>query len=176
VARAADHAAAYLHPLARSTQVKHILGAAAHAVRAAELAAGGDRSVGAQRIEWACQRASHACSCCGAQAPPRRSDERESCGRTLERVGHLTAIVLRRSQSIPGETCASDLRLDDCRGPVGPGLHAAEQIRRGDGPGRTPGNVNWLQRDRLAFPRRLFGSVTSRTRQHSAYDPLRAAS
>ncbi|HEV2507042.1 MAG TPA: hypothetical protein VGV39_28485 [Mesorhizobium sp.] len=32
--------AAYLHPLARSTQVRHILGAAAHAVHAAELAAG----------------------------------------------------------------------------------------------------------------------------------------
>lgn len=49
-ARATGHAAAaaYLHPLARSTQVKHILGAAAHAARAAELAAGGDRSVGAQ--------------------------------------------------------------------------------------------------------------------------------
>lgn len=49
-ARAAGYAAAsaYLHPLARSTQVKHILGAAAHAARAAELAADGDRSVGAQ--------------------------------------------------------------------------------------------------------------------------------
>lgn len=31
--------AAFLHPLANSTQVKHILGAAAHAARAAELAA-----------------------------------------------------------------------------------------------------------------------------------------
>jgi hypothetical protein len=42
-ARAAGHAAAaaYLHPLAESHQVKHILGAAAHAARAAELAAGG---------------------------------------------------------------------------------------------------------------------------------------
>ncbi|MBG0809590.1 exonuclease SbcC [Methylosinus sp. H3A] len=32
--------AAYLHPLARSTQVRHILGAAAHAARAVELVAG----------------------------------------------------------------------------------------------------------------------------------------
>ena len=50
-ARAADQAAAaaYLHPLAHATQVKHILGAAAHAARAAELAPGGDRRVGAQR-------------------------------------------------------------------------------------------------------------------------------
>lgn len=61
-ARAAGHAAAaaYLHPLAKSTQVRHILGAAAHAARAAELAAAGDRSVGAQRIEQARQRATPA--------------------------------------------------------------------------------------------------------------------
>lgn len=41
-ARAAMSAssAAYLHPLARATQVRHILGAAAHAARATELAAG----------------------------------------------------------------------------------------------------------------------------------------
>ena len=35
-------AAAYLHPLANATQVRHILGAAAHAARAVELAAGDD--------------------------------------------------------------------------------------------------------------------------------------
>jgi hypothetical protein len=41
-ARAAGHAAgaAFLHPLAKSTQVKHILGSAACAARAVELAAG----------------------------------------------------------------------------------------------------------------------------------------
>src|SRR5215211_8286645 len=38
--------AAYLHPLADAHQVKHILGAAAHAARAAELIAGDDRDVG----------------------------------------------------------------------------------------------------------------------------------
>jgi len=61
-ARAAGHAAAsaYLHPLAMPTQVKHILGAAAHAARAAELAAGEDRSIGAQQIEQARQRATPA--------------------------------------------------------------------------------------------------------------------
>jgi hypothetical protein len=51
-------AAAYLHPLANAHQVKHILGAAAHAARAAELVAGGDREVGAARIEQARRRAS----------------------------------------------------------------------------------------------------------------------
>ena len=50
-------AAAYLHPLADAHQVKHILGAAAHAARAAELVAGDDRNVGANRIEQARRRA-----------------------------------------------------------------------------------------------------------------------
>ncbi len=49
--------AAYLHPLADAHQVKQILGAAAHAARAAELVAGGDRGVGAARIERARRRA-----------------------------------------------------------------------------------------------------------------------
>lgn len=58
-ARAAGHAAAaaHLHPLARATQVKHILGAAACAARAAELDAGDDRSVGAESLDWAFQHA-----------------------------------------------------------------------------------------------------------------------
>lgn len=45
--------AAYLHPLAKATQVKHILGAAAHAARAFELDAGDDPAVGAERIAQA---------------------------------------------------------------------------------------------------------------------------
>lgn len=52
--------AAYLHPLADAHQVKHILGAAAHAARAAELMAGGDRDVGADHIEQARRRAAPA--------------------------------------------------------------------------------------------------------------------
>lgn len=46
-ARAAMAAAgaAYLHPLPRATQVRHVLGAGAHAARAFELAAGGDDAV-----------------------------------------------------------------------------------------------------------------------------------
>jgi hypothetical protein len=42
--------AAYLHPLADPHQVKHILGAAAHAARATELVAGDDRDVGADHL------------------------------------------------------------------------------------------------------------------------------
>ncbi|WEH13184.1 putative immunity protein [Streptomyces sp. VNUA24] len=49
--------AAYLHPLPKATQVKHILGAAAHAARAAELVAGDDRNVGAEYVEQAVHRA-----------------------------------------------------------------------------------------------------------------------
>ncbi|MFD3326472.1 putative immunity protein [Streptomyces sp. NPDC058701] len=54
-ARAASHAAAaaYLHPRASAHQVKHILGAAAHAARAEELAAGDDRAVAEATLEWA---------------------------------------------------------------------------------------------------------------------------
>jgi hypothetical protein len=43
--------AAFLHPLAKATQVKHILGSAAHAARALELSAGDDPAVGAGHIE-----------------------------------------------------------------------------------------------------------------------------
>ncbi len=61
-ARAAMSAAsaAYLHPLADADQVKHVLGAAAEAARAAELAAGDDRAVGADHIEKARRRATPA--------------------------------------------------------------------------------------------------------------------
>jgi hypothetical protein len=61
-ARAAMAAAgaAYLHPLADAHQVKHILGAPAHAARAAELAAGDDRRVGADSIDRTRRRATPA--------------------------------------------------------------------------------------------------------------------
>jgi len=54
-ARAAGHAggSAYLHPLAKATQVKHILASAAYAARAIELDAGGNPDVGADYIEKA---------------------------------------------------------------------------------------------------------------------------
>ena len=48
--------AAYLHPLAKATQVGHILRAAAHAARAAELVAS-DPLIGDQRIQEALARA-----------------------------------------------------------------------------------------------------------------------
>ncbi len=59
-ARAAMAAAgaAFLHPLAKATQVKHILGATAHAARAAELEAGGDPAVGSMQAARAAALAS----------------------------------------------------------------------------------------------------------------------
>ena len=51
-ARAAGHAvgAAFLHPLPRATQVKHILGSAAYAARAFELSAGDNSAVGLDQL------------------------------------------------------------------------------------------------------------------------------
>ena len=50
-------AAAYLHPLAKATQVRHILGAAAHAARAAELSRGDNPAVAEYLLDGAAKRA-----------------------------------------------------------------------------------------------------------------------
>jgi hypothetical protein len=56
--RAAGYAAssAYLHPLAKATQVRHIVGPAQYQAYAQELAAG-DPSVGDAEIQWAIEHA-----------------------------------------------------------------------------------------------------------------------
>lgn len=56
-AAGAAAAAAYLHPLANATQVRHILDAAAHAARAAELAYDNDPVVAEYMIDGAAKRA-----------------------------------------------------------------------------------------------------------------------
>lgn len=58
-ARAAAHAAAsaYLHPLAKATQLGHLLGAGAEAARAAELARGDDKVVAEYVLDAAARRA-----------------------------------------------------------------------------------------------------------------------
>jgi hypothetical protein len=56
-AAGAAAAAAYLHPLAKATQVRHILGSATHAARAAELARGDDPVVAEYVIMAAAKRA-----------------------------------------------------------------------------------------------------------------------
>ncbi|MFE0019096.1 putative immunity protein [Mesorhizobium sp. NPDC059054] len=52
--------APYLHPLARSTQVRHILGAAAHGGHAAELAEGDAADVAIRHLERTAKHASPA--------------------------------------------------------------------------------------------------------------------
>lgn len=71
-ARAAMAAAgaAYLHPLAQATQVKHILGSAAYAARAAELAAGDDPTVGAACIAQTARRTQPAVVAVLVRFPP----------------------------------------------------------------------------------------------------------
>lgn len=49
-------AAAYLHPVPKATQVGHLLGAAAHAARSAELATGGDAVVAEYMLDGAARR------------------------------------------------------------------------------------------------------------------------
>jgi len=56
-AAGAAAAAAYLHPLAKATQVRHILGSATHAARAAELARGDDPVVAEYVVTAAATRA-----------------------------------------------------------------------------------------------------------------------
>ncbi len=56
-AAGAAAAAAYLHPLAKATQVRHLLGSASHAARAAELARGDDPVVAEYVITAAATRA-----------------------------------------------------------------------------------------------------------------------
>ncbi len=56
-AAGAAAAAAYLHPISRATQVRHILGSAVHAARAAELARGDDPVVAEYVVTAAARRA-----------------------------------------------------------------------------------------------------------------------
>ncbi len=51
-------AAAYLHPLANATQLRHLLGSAVHAARAAELYRGDDPVVAEYVLDAAARRAS----------------------------------------------------------------------------------------------------------------------
>lgn len=57
LAAGAAAGAVYLHPLARASQVRHILGAGAHAARAGELSRGDDAVVAAYMLDAARRRA-----------------------------------------------------------------------------------------------------------------------
>ena len=110
-------AAAYLHPLARATQVRHILGAAAHAARAAELARGDDAVVAEYVITAAAKRAT-----------PMVQDVLSRYPRAP--VGHSrVAVLLLRLDSLLRDPPPSPRVVDD----PGPFFHGTRaDVRPGD--------------------------------------------
>ena len=117
-ARAASHAAgaAFLHPLANAHQVKHILGAAAHAARAEELTSEEDQPATAGTLEWARHHAPTAVTA-GARPSARRPSRRRARGRvhsqSRRRSPRLRAIRYQR----PAQGSATDadvIRLREC--------------------------------------------------------------
>ena len=130
-ARAAGDAAAaaYLHPLANATQVGHILRAAAYAAHAAELAAGGDETVGRRLIEQARQRAGPTLVDVLRRYPP--------APKSRNRVGQLMRILdaSLRSISVGGPGTGSE-RATDIPSPPTSG-------HRHDGAGPTDHRHSW---------------------------------
>src|SRR6478609_5177329 len=110
-------AAAYLHPLAKATQVRHILGAAAHAARAAELARGDDPVVAEYVVTAAAKRAT-----------PKLLDvlnryPRAPAGRTR------VAVLMQRLDSLLRDPPPPPRVVDD----VGPFFHGTKaDLRPGD--------------------------------------------
>jgi hypothetical protein len=94
-ARAAAHAAAaaYLHPLAEATQVKHILGASAHAARAIELRARDDHGAAASWVA----RASRSASSTVVEVLARYPDPPSGGGRVGELLRDLDGALRRRA-------------------------------------------------------------------------------
>ncbi|MFJ4835989.1 putative immunity protein [Streptomyces sp. NPDC088747] len=95
-ARAASHAAAaaYLHPRASAHQVKHILGAAAHAARAEELASGEAGRAAADTLAWARLNAPTAVTAVLGRLPAAPADG----GRVGEFIRELDAALRVRPQ------------------------------------------------------------------------------
>ena len=117
-AAAGDAAAsAYLHPLAKATQVRHILGAAVHAARAAELVRGDDPVVAEYVITAAAKR-----------APPMVLDvltryPRAPKGRTRD------AILMQRLEAMLRDPAPTPRPVDD----PGPFFHGTRaDLRPGD--------------------------------------------
>ncbi|MEV8452789.1 putative immunity protein [Streptomyces sp. NPDC052095] len=106
---------AYLHPLAKATQVKHILGAAAYAAHATELAAavGGvaDRAVGDRHLEGLVGRATPAV----VDVLRRFPAAPDGGGRVGELIRVLDAALRARTAS-PGAGATSALRQGQGQG------------------------------------------------------------
>lgn len=110
-------ASAYLHPLANATQVRHILGAAAHAARAAELARGDDPVVAEYMLHAAARRATPTVRDVLGRYP------RAPAGRTPV-AGHL-----RRLDSLIRDPAPEPRPADD----AGPFFHGTKaHLRPGD--------------------------------------------
>lgn len=121
-ARAAGHAAAsaYTHPLADVQQTKHILGPAAYAALARELAGGGDARIGDGEVRRAI-----------AQAPAevrrvlRRVPARTAGSSRLATLLHALDAGLRRGRGLPDEAAKGQERAQANR--------RAERAEGGDG-------------------------------------------
>ena len=110
-------ASAFLHPLAKATQVRHILGAAAHATRAAELARGDDPVAAEYVITAAAKRATPAVLDVLTRYP-RAPDGRDR-----------VAVLMRRLDSLLRDPAPKARKVDD----PGPFFHGTRaDLRPGD--------------------------------------------
>jgi hypothetical protein len=98
-ARAAGLAAssAYTHPLANVQQTKHILGPAAYAALALELARGGDHAVGDAQVLWAVEHVP-----AEARAILLHMPAREEGRSRLENIMHMLDAGIRSRNMPPG--------------------------------------------------------------------------
>lgn len=98
-ARAAGHAAAsaYTHPLRDVHQTKHIVGPAAYAALALELAHGGDPRIGEEAVRWAIEQAPAEARDVLLQMPARRAGKSR-----LEAILYeLDAGIRRGARALP---------------------------------------------------------------------------
>ncbi|CAL9570485.1 hypothetical protein SUDANB58_04826 [Streptomyces sp. enrichment culture] len=123
-AAASAAGAAYLHPPAKATQVKHILGAAAHAAGAAELVAGDDRALGAEHLRRAVRHA----TAVGVEVPTRFPAAPGGGGR----VGGLMRVLDADLRALP--LSGGSRRPDDVTHGQG-GQSVAGRASRGTRPG-----------------------------------------
>lgn len=116
-AAGAAAASAHLHPVAEPTQVAHLLGAAAHAARAAELAAGDDRVVAEYVLTAAARRAT-----------PTVRDVLGRYPRAPEGRGRV-AVLVRQLDSLLRDPAPTPRVVDD----PGPFFHGTRaDVRAGD--------------------------------------------
>jgi hypothetical protein len=188
-------AAAYLHPLARATQVRHILGSAAHAARAAELARGDDPVVAEYVVTAAARRAMPVVLDVLTRYP-RSPKGRTRVAALMERLDGL----LRDPPSTPrvvddpgpffhgtkADLRAGDLLTPGWRSNYGSGRQAkhiyltatragaplAAELARGDGPGRVfrVEPLGTIEDDPNVTDKRFPGNPT---RSYRTTEPLR---